>query len=95
MPATDPCCPFPEHAPSVYTTSSAVANVLDGPAAARNLVLDGPGTVCDSDFDRPGVASLTVDEDEDDDTRPLSCDPMEVLALSGKWFSGLMFCLMG
>ena len=70
MPATDPCCPFPEHAPSVYTTSSADAEIIDGHAAARNLVLDGPGTVCDSDFDRPEVASLTVDEDEDGDTRP-------------------------
>jgi hypothetical protein len=38
MPATDPGFPFPEHAPSVYT-SSAIADVPDGPAAACDLIL--------------------------------------------------------
>jgi hypothetical protein len=44
MPATDPSCPFPEHAPSVYTTSSAIADVLDGPAAACDLRVGGSVT---------------------------------------------------
>jgi hypothetical protein len=94
MPATDPSCPFPEHAPSVYTTSSAVADVLDGPATC-NFVLDGSGAVCVSDSDWPGVARLTVDEDEDTDTRPPGRDPMEGLSLSSKWYSGFVFCLTG
>lgn len=47
MPATDPYCPFPEHAPSVYTTSSTGADkndavTLDGSAAASDVSFEGP-----------------------------------------------------
>ena len=71
-----------------------MAGVLDGPAA-YDFVLDGLGTVCVSDPDWPGVARLTVDADKDADARPPGCDPMEGLALSSKWYSGLIFCLTG
>ena len=52
MPATDPYCPFPEHAPSVYTTSSTDGDkdeavtldsstaALEGPEAGWNLESD-------------------------------------------------------
>jgi hypothetical protein len=94
VPATDPSCPFPEQAPSVYTTSSAIADILDGPAVACDLELDGSVAV-DCDRDWPGAASSTVDEDEDAGTRPLRCDPIEVLDLPSEWFARLIFCFMG
>jgi hypothetical protein len=40
----------------------------------------------------PGLA---VDEDEDAGARPLGSEPIEVLASSGKWFAGLIFCFTG
>jgi len=47
MPATDPYCPFPEHAPSVYTTSPTdgdkdEAVTPDSSAAVRDLSFEGP-----------------------------------------------------
>ena len=95
MPATDPDCPFPEHAPSVYTTSSAIADILDCSAAACDLTLGRPRAVCDSESDWLEAAGLIVDEDEDAGTRPLGSDPIEVLASSGEWFAGLIFCFTG
>ncbi len=94
MPATDPNCPFLEHAPSVYTTSSAVVNIPDGPAA-----LDEPGADRDSESDpkcdRLEAASLTLVEDEDAGARPLGSDPIEVLASPGEWSASLTFCFTG
>ena len=91
VPASEPSCPFPEHAPSVYTTSSAIADNLDGPAAACDLELDGSVAVdCDCDW----LGAAPIDEDEDTGIRPLRCDPIEVLALPSEWFAGL-FCFMG
>ena len=91
----DPSCPFPEHAPSVYTTSSAAADILDCPAAACDLTLDRPGAICDSEPDSKRdwleAAGLTVDEDEDSGARPLGSESIEVLASPVKRFSGLIF----
>ena len=99
MPATDPSCPFPEHAPSVYTTSSAVADILDCPAAACGLTLGRSGAICDSDpeskRDWLEVAGLIVDEDGDAGARPLGSESIEVLASPGTRFSGLIFCFTG
>ena len=99
MPATDPSCPFPEHAPSVYTTSSAVADVLDCPAAACDLTLGMPGAICNSETvstrDWLEAACLTIDEDEDAGARPLGSDPFEVPASYGEWFASLIFCFTG
>jgi hypothetical protein len=99
MPATDPSCPFPEHAPSVYTTSSAVADILDCPGAVCDLTLGRPGATCDSEPDSKRdwleAAGLTVDEDEGAGIRPLGSDPIEVLVSLGEWFAGLIFCFTG
>jgi len=89
MPAADPSCPFPEHAPSVYTTSSAVADILDGPAAACDLALGTPGVIRDPE---PGSKR---DWMEDAGTRPLGSDPIKALASSGEWLAGLIFCFTG
>jgi hypothetical protein len=56
MPATDPYCPFPEHAPSVYTTSSTDCDrddavTLDGSAAARDPSFEGPEASWDLELD--------------------------------------------
>lgn len=96
MPAADPSCPFPEHAPSVYTTSSAVADILSCPAAACDLALGRPVAICDSvpDSKRDWLESpdLIVDEDEDAGIGPLGSDPIEVLVSPGEWLAGLIFC---
>jgi hypothetical protein len=86
MPATDPYCPFLEHAPSVYTTSSLAADIddpdvaPDGPATTRDLAFEGPEAGCNLESDWTVGADLAVDDDEDSRTCPLGCDKITALA---------------
>ena len=85
MPATDPYCPFPEHAPSVYTTSSASTDkdeavTLGGSAAARDLSFEGPEAGRNLESDWMVGVGLIVDGEEDTRTCSLDCDQMTALA---------------
>lgn len=51
MPAADPSCPFPEHAPSVYTT------ICDSVPDSRRDWLESPGLTVDEDKDA-GIGPL-------------------------------------
>jgi hypothetical protein len=93
IPATDPSCPFPEHAPSVYTTSSAVVDILDCLAVTCDLLLGRPGAISKRGWLE--ATDLTVDKDEDACTRPLGSDPIEVLVSFREWSAGSIFCFTG
>jgi len=85
MPATDPYCPFPEHAPSVYTTSSASTDkdeavTLGGSAAARDLSFEGPEVGRNPESDWMVGVGLIVDGKGDTRTCSLDCDQMTALA---------------
>ena len=81
MPARDPDRPFPEHAPSVYTTASTIVDkgdlaAFDSPVSSRDLALEGPVERCNSDPEGTG-RGLTAD---DTDACVLDCDPIKALA---------------
>jgi hypothetical protein len=86
MPATEPCCPFLEHAPSVYTTSSLAAEmdgadvVPDGPATTRDPAIKGPEAGCNLGSDWTVGVGLTIDDDEESRTCPLGCEAITALA---------------
>ena len=72
MPATDPACPFLEHAPSVYTTSSNPVDDeedlvgFDGPALTLDDASDRPARGSDSDSET--AAGVDANSGEEDDT---------------------------